>query len=43
MKVGDDSLRAEMNVRFNRLERTIHWFGGTMLAVFLSAFLSGAL
>ena len=49
VKAGDDSLRdqmnlrfGEMNARFDRVEQAIRWFGGIMLAAFVTAYLSGA-
>jgi hypothetical protein len=48
IKIGDDSLREEINARFGefdtrfgRMERTIYGFGGIVIAAFLAAYLSG--
>ncbi len=41
MNAGNEALRNEINVRFDRLQQTILWFGGTLLAGFLTALIGG--
>ncbi len=40
VKSGDEALRTEMSMRFEGLERTVHWFGGGMLLTFLAGFVT---
>ena len=37
----DGAIRADLGTRFDHLERTIRWFGGTLFAALLVAFLEG--
>ena len=41
MNAGNEALRTEMTTRFDRLQQTIFWFGGTLIVGFLTALIGG--